>query len=79
MPGCYGLRIDGRAFLTIPVAILAIKSNCEMSSKAIALVMSVLMVKGMAVSMTKMMLGGKFDEVLATVKGNYKHLPEIFD
>ncbi|MEO3404805.1 thiamine pyrophosphate-dependent enzyme [Mucilaginibacter sp. CAU 1740] len=37
------------------------------------------MVKGMAVSMTKMMLGGKFDEVLATVKGNYKHLPEIFD
>jgi pyruvate dehydrogenase (quinone) len=29
--------------------------------------------------MTKMMLGGKFDEVLATVKGNYKHLPEIFD
>jgi pyruvate dehydrogenase (quinone) len=37
------------------------------------------MVKGMAISMTKMMLGGKFDEVLATVKGNYKHLPEIFD
>jgi pyruvate dehydrogenase (quinone) len=37
------------------------------------------MVKGMALSMTKMMLGGKFDEVLATVKGNYKHLASILD
>jgi len=37
------------------------------------------MVKGMALSMTKMMLGGKFEEVLNTVKANYKHLPEIFD
>jgi len=37
------------------------------------------MVTGMAVSMTKMMLGGKFQDVLDTVKGNYKHLPEIFD
>lgn len=37
------------------------------------------MVKGMALSMTKMMLGGKFEDVLDTVKGNYRHLPEIFD
>lgn len=37
------------------------------------------MVKGMAVSMTKMMLGGKFEDVLASVKGNYKHLYELFD
>ncbi|MDO6430444.1 thiamine pyrophosphate-dependent enzyme [Flavitalea sp. BT771] len=37
------------------------------------------MVKGMALSMTKMMLGGKFEEVLATVKGNYKHLAELLD
>jgi pyruvate dehydrogenase (quinone) len=37
------------------------------------------MVSGMALSMTKMMLGGKFEDVLETVKGNYKHLPEIFD
>lgn len=37
------------------------------------------MVKGMAISMTKMMLGGKFEDVLASVKGNYKHLYELFD
>jgi pyruvate dehydrogenase (quinone) len=37
------------------------------------------MVKGMALSMTKMMLGGKFEDVLATVKGNYKHLAELLD
>ena len=37
------------------------------------------MMKGMALSMTKMMLGGKFEDVLETVKANYKHLPEIFD
>jgi pyruvate dehydrogenase (quinone) len=37
------------------------------------------MVSGMALSMTKMMLGGKFEDVLETVKGNYKHLLEIFD
>ncbi len=35
------------------------------------------MVKGMALSMTKMMLGGKFENVLQTVKSNYKHLPEF--
>ena len=35
------------------------------------------MMKGMALSMTKMMLGGKAEEVLATVKSNYKHLKEI--
>jgi pyruvate dehydrogenase (quinone) len=32
----------------------------------------------MALSMTKMMLGGKFDNVLQMVKGNYKHLPDLF-
>jgi len=36
------------------------------------------MVKGMALSMTKMMLGGKFENVLQLVKGNYKHLPDLF-
>jgi pyruvate dehydrogenase (quinone) len=36
------------------------------------------MVRGMALSMTKMMLGGKFDNVLQLVKGNYKHLPDLF-
>jgi pyruvate dehydrogenase (quinone) len=37
------------------------------------------MMKGMALSMTKLMLGGKFDEVLDTVKSNYKHLKSIID
>ena len=37
------------------------------------------MMKGMALSMTKLMLGGKFDEVLDTVKSNYKHLEELLD
>lgn len=37
------------------------------------------MVKGMAMWMTKLMLGGKFIEVLDTVKSNYKHLKEITD
>ncbi|MFC0512934.1 thiamine pyrophosphate-dependent enzyme [Mucilaginibacter angelicae] len=37
------------------------------------------MVKGMALSMTKMMLGGKFEDVLDTVKNNYKHLKELTD
>ena len=35
------------------------------------------MVKGMAISMTKMMLGGKMEEVLETVKGNYRHMKEL--
>lgn len=35
------------------------------------------MMKGMALSMTKLMLGGKFEEVLDTVKSNYKHLKDI--
>ncbi|OOQ60307.1 thiamine pyrophosphate-dependent enzyme [Mucilaginibacter pedocola] len=34
-------------------------------------------VKGMAVSMTKMMLNGRMDEVLDTVKANYKHLKDL--
>ena len=37
------------------------------------------MVKGMALSMTKMMLGGKMEDVLNTVKGNYKHMKEMLD
>ncbi|TWR31527.1 ubiquinone-dependent pyruvate dehydrogenase [Mucilaginibacter pallidiroseus] len=37
------------------------------------------MVKGMAVSMTKLMLGGKFEEVLDTVKSNYLHIKDIND
>ncbi|WP_131539061.1 thiamine pyrophosphate-dependent enzyme [Pedobacter nototheniae] len=34
-------------------------------------------IKGMTVSMAKLMLGGKMDEVLDTIKSNYKHLGEI--
>ncbi|MDB5123073.1 MAG: pyruvate oxidase [Mucilaginibacter sp.] len=34
-------------------------------------------VKGMALSMTKLMLNGQMDEVLDTVKANYKHLKEL--
>lgn len=37
------------------------------------------MVGGMAMSMTKLMLGGKFEEVLDTVKSNYKHLQDLID
>src|SRR5690606_39255150 len=33
---------------------------------------------GMAESMTKLMLGGKMDEVFSTIKSNYKHLKEVF-
>ncbi|TSD63379.1 ubiquinone-dependent pyruvate dehydrogenase [Inquilinus sp. KBS0705] len=34
-------------------------------------------VKGMAVSMTKLMLNGRMDEVIDTVKANYKHLKDL--
>ena len=34
-------------------------------------------VKGMALSMTKLVLNGRLDEVLDTVKANYKHLKEV--
>ncbi len=34
--------------------------------------------KGMALSMGKLMLNGRMDEVLDTVKANYKHLTELF-
>jgi pyruvate dehydrogenase (quinone) len=34
-------------------------------------------VKGYALSMTKLMLGGRMDEVLEMVKSNYKHLTEL--
>jgi pyruvate dehydrogenase (quinone) len=34
-------------------------------------------VKGMALSMTKMMLNGRMDEVIDTVKSNYKHLKDL--
>jgi pyruvate dehydrogenase (quinone) len=34
-------------------------------------------VKGMALSMTKLVLSGKMDEVLDTFKSNYKHLKEV--
>jgi len=34
---------------------------------------------GMTESMSKMMLGGKMQEVLDTVKSNYKHLKEVLD
>jgi pyruvate dehydrogenase (quinone) len=37
------------------------------------------MMEGMALSMTKLMLGGNFREVLDTVKSNYKHLQELTD
>ncbi|MDP9040432.1 MAG: thiamine pyrophosphate-binding protein [Bacteroidota bacterium] len=35
-------------------------------------------VKGYALSMSKLILGGRMDEVLETVKSNYKHLSEVF-
>jgi pyruvate dehydrogenase (quinone) len=34
-------------------------------------------IKGMTVSMAKLMLGGKMDEVFDTIKSNYKHLGEV--
>ena len=34
-------------------------------------------VKGMALSMTKLILNGRMDEVLNTVKSNYKHLKDL--
>ena len=34
-------------------------------------------IKGMTVSMTKLMLGGKMSEVFDTIKSNYKHLGEV--
>jgi pyruvate dehydrogenase (quinone) len=34
-------------------------------------------VKGMALSMTKLMLNGRMDEVMDTVKSNYKHLKDL--
>jgi pyruvate dehydrogenase (quinone) len=34
-------------------------------------------VKGYALSMSKLILGGRMDEVLDTVKSNYKHLTEL--
>ena len=34
-------------------------------------------VKGMALSMTKLILNGRMDEVLDTVKANYKHLKDL--
>jgi len=34
---------------------------------------------GMAEAMTKLMLGGKMQEVLDTVKSNYKHLKSVLD
>jgi pyruvate dehydrogenase (quinone) len=33
--------------------------------------------KGYALSMSKLILGGRMDEVLDTVKANYKHLVEL--
>ncbi|HEY4195040.1 MAG TPA: thiamine pyrophosphate-dependent enzyme [Mucilaginibacter sp.] len=37
------------------------------------------LVEGMALSMTRLMLGGNFQEVLDTVKSNYKHMKELLD
>ncbi|GAA4328589.1 thiamine pyrophosphate-binding protein [Mucilaginibacter gynuensis] len=34
-------------------------------------------VKGMAISMTKLMLNGRMDEVIDTMKSNYKHLKDL--
>ncbi len=35
------------------------------------------MMKGMGLAMTKLMLGGKMEEVMNTVRSNYKHLEEL--
>lgn len=37
------------------------------------------MIKGMTLSMSRLMLGGKFQEVLDTVKSGYKHMGELLD
>jgi pyruvate dehydrogenase (quinone) len=37
------------------------------------------MIKGMTLSMTRLMLGGKFQEVLDTVKSSYMHMGELLD
>lgn len=37
------------------------------------------MIEGMALSMSRLMLGGKFQEVLDTVKSGYKHMGELLD
>jgi pyruvate dehydrogenase (quinone) len=37
------------------------------------------MAEGMMLSMTRMMLSGNFQEVIDTVKGNYKHMRELLD
>lgn len=37
------------------------------------------MLGGMALSMSRLMLGGKFQEVLDTVKSGYKHMGELLD
>lgn len=34
-------------------------------------------IKGYTLAMSKLMLGGRMDEVLDTVKANYKHLSEV--
>lgn len=34
-------------------------------------------VKGFALSMSKLMLSGRMDDVLETVKSNYKHIKEV--
>jgi pyruvate dehydrogenase (quinone) len=37
------------------------------------------MIEGMALSMSRLMLSGKFQEVLDTVKSGYKHMEELLD
>jgi pyruvate dehydrogenase (quinone) len=37
------------------------------------------MIKGMTTTMTKLMLGGRFQEVLDTVKSGYKHMGQVLD
>lgn len=53
--------------------------NIFTSSAALAMPPSVewKQMKGYALSMTKLILGGRMDEVLETVKSNYKHLKDV--
>lgn len=72
------LEIDLRDALSYPGPVL-VNVMTDPTALAMPPKIGTHMVEGMALSMTKMMLGGKFEEVLDTVKANYKHLPEILD
>jgi pyruvate dehydrogenase (quinone) len=62
------LAFDGPALLNVFTDPNALAMPPKIELKQVA---------GMAVSMTKLMLNGHMDEVLDTVKANYKHLKDL--